>query len=1187
MKTNKTLFITCVLVFTTTYLGAQTTITLSTARLDGGKDTACKLITLKPGFKFKATSTASLTLTVNPMVCDPYAGAAFPASDNQNYIRTRNYTSADSSRYLETIQYFDGLGRPIETVQRCITPAAADLVTCQEYDALGREDRTWLPAVAADNYGDFMTQDTYRAKAAATYNNTTCNAAADSVSYNRPVYEASPLNRVIEQYAPGADWQKNDKSVKTAYQTNSGISGVLSCALFTATGTGVNRKIYRSNYINTQLYVTQTTDEDGNTGYEFKNKLGQVVLKRQILNGVSLDTYFTYDEYSNLCFVLPPMASEALIAANNVLYDETNSDPIKQYAYIYKYDSRSRCVAKKLPGCEWIYYVYDMADHLIFTQDGESRKAGVWQFSIPDVFGRIVLTGTCMNIFDYATEPLKTVVVKADRSNDNNSFKGYEISSGVPLVSPTVLSVNYYDDYAFLGYNGIPNNTNTQYIAETGYDACYGDHQTANASKSKGLLTGTLTAQMNPDGTIASTYLYSVMYYDDRGRVVQTKSNNHLQGGLEKEYVAYNFTGQPTEKKHIHQATGKATQTEVYANTYDHAGRLTKETYQLNGGTIIILAENTYDELGRLKTNMKGGQANLNATYAYNIRSWVKSITSPLFVETLYYNESYGGSVKLYNGNLSAMSWKQPSQFITRGYTFFYNNLSWLTAANYLENESANNNYSTAYTYNNQGCIKTLQRYGKTMATMYGLIDNLTLDYSGNQLLKVEDTAPNITIAESADFKNYSNEAAEYIYNANGAMTKDLNKGISDIQYNLLNLPRLMDIKSPVAEARNEYTYSTDGKKLKVVQKWNPDYSTAPVIGSAINTDSLTMNKTTDYIGNIIYENGVLKRILIDGGYIENGVYYYYLTDHQGNNRLVFDTGYSNIIQTNHYYPFGMAFAETPILQQGKQPYKYGNKELDMMNGLNLYDNLARLYDPAFPHTLTMDPLCEKYYSISPYSWCANNPVNAIDSKGKDIIILSAPSHVGGLGHAAVLIGNDETGWYLYSKNGTNGSSGGVLRLIGPEDHTQDENNTYFSSLTEFANSSSNFDMNEYGDVTYTSAYRIMTNKDDKMKEAASKSVSSYYIFIGQSCIDVCSEALSAGGLNPGEKQFDRRSVIPNTRYEQIKTYNNGVDVTKNIIPTDETKNDMKANSKKVKETKEKSEQNQIILNFDWNNLNW
>jgi len=386
--------------------------------------------------------------------------------------------------------------------------------------------------------------------------------------------------------------------------------------------------------------------------------------------------------------------------------------------------------------------------------------------------------------------------------------------------------------------------------------------------------------------------------------------------------------------------------------------------------------------------------------FAYNIRSWMKSITSPLFTETLYYNESYGSSAKRYNGNISAMSWKLSNESQTRGYAFTYDNFSRLAAANYLENASANSNYKTSYTYDKQGNVLNLQRYGKTAASAYGLIDNLTLSYSGNQLYTVEDSAANSSLAESADFKNYSNTKpvgeftvvyAAYInkYNANGAMTRDLNKGISDIQYNLLNLPRQIDIKSPVAEARNEYTYSAAGQKLKVVQKWNPNYSTTPSIGSAVTESALTMSKTTDYIDNVIYQhNGfdspLPKRILIDGGYIEGGVYHYFLTDHLGNNRLVADAS-GAVVQKNHYYPFGMPFADG--LSPDAQPYKYNGKELDQMHGLNQYDYSARYYDPAIAQFTTMDPLCEKYYPINPYAYCANNPVNAIDPTGEDLYL--------------------------------------------------------------------------------------------------------------------------------------------------------------------------------------------------------
>jgi RHS repeat-associated protein len=577
---------------------------------------------------------------------------------------------------------------------------------------------------------------------------------------------------------------------------------------------------------------------------------------------------------------------------------------------------------------------------------------------------------------------------------------------------------------------------------------------------------------MNADGTTGSTYLYSVMYYDSRGRLIQTKSNNHLTGGIEKEYIAYNFTGQPTQRKHIHQATGKNTQTEVYAYTYDHAGRLLTTTHQLTDGTTVkpqvTLAENSYDDLGRLKTNKKGGVAGTLATYAYNIRSWTKSITSPLFTETLYYNESYGGSVKQYNGNISAMSWKQLTEPL-RYYAYSYDNLSRLTNANYGEDNSATNRFTTSYSYDKQGNMKTLTRRGNTDGSgTNGMVDNLTMTHNGNQLAKVSDTGVNVSMSSSMDFKDYSNVATEYTYNANGAMNKDLNKGISDIQYNSLNLPRMMDIKSPVAEARNEYTYSTSGQKLKVVQKWNPNFSTAPVIGSGINTASLTQAKTTDYIGNIIYENNALKRILVEGGYYEGGVYYYYLADHLGNNHVVVKSdGIS--IQSNSYYPFGMHFA--PGIGYEKQPYKYNNKELDQMHGLNMYDYSARHLALDVPRFTTVDPLAELYYSISPYAYCNNNPIKFIDPTG--------------LGYTYVYPNEekDEKGGYYVNDDGERVEWEEVFNWLVAENDEKTDQDDEWGTLTLFANpGNGSFSSQSSGWSRFGHSWLSLTSDEGKKK---------------------------------------------------------------------------------------------------------
>ena len=141
-------------------------------------------------------------------------------------------------------------------------------------------------------------------------------------------------------------------------------------------------------------------------------KSGRVLLTRQMNGGEAHDTYTVYDNYGNVRFVLPPLAADSLTAVQS--YAE--SHPVLQrYAYIYHYDKYNRCIYKKLPGCAPVYTIYDATDRPIFTQDGEQRKRNEWSFSIPDGFGRVVLSGICKNQPAYGAEstPLDTVVVKA------------------------------------------------------------------------------------------------------------------------------------------------------------------------------------------------------------------------------------------------------------------------------------------------------------------------------------------------------------------------------------------------------------------------------------------------------------------------------------------------------------------------------------------------------------------------------------------------------------------------------------------------------------------------------------------------------------------------------------------------------------------------------------------------------
>ena len=650
-----------------------------------------------------------------------------------------------------------------------------------------------------------------------------------------------------------------------------------------------------------------------------------------------------HDNRDNLCFVLPPRIRDEGIS----------QDKLDALAYCYRYDSRDRCVWRKLPGCDAVRYVYDKADRLIFVQDGNLKGQGRWRFTIPDALGRTVLSGLCSDTLPVVGSPVEA------EFTGSGSYKGYAVKVGGTvreLSGSRLLTVNYYDNYDFLGKNGFPAYAYDSSMESSGY---------GTKSDARGMLTGSVTG-LAGDG---AGQLYSVVYYDRRSRPVQRQSSNSL-GGKETEYTAYNFTGQPTRLRHVHTAQGKAARTEVRTYSYDHAGRLLTVKHKLDALGEVTLVNNVYDDLGRLQSKSLHGSAVNKQTYTYNIRGWLTGVSGSKFTQNLYYNT--GNGVVKYNGSISSMTWKAGNESTVRGYKFTYDGLDRLLNAIYGEtagiSTNANRFSENVTNYDKNGNIKGLQRYGQTGASAYGLIDNLTFTLNGNRLNRVDDAVTASTYGGGFEFKDGVKQANEYAYDANGNLTKDLNKGITGISYNCLNLPNAVTFSDG---STITYTYGADGTKLRTVHK----------IGSATTT--------TDYCGNVIYENGVQKLLLTEEGYVtlSDSKYHYYLKDHQGNNRVVINQS-GTVEETNHYYPFGGVFASAGSIQ----PYKYNGKEFDNKKGLNWYDYGARHYDAALGRFTTNDRFAEKYYSMSPYQYGANNPVNNIDVNGDTIVVNPNPN---------------------------------------------------------------------------------------------------------------------------------------------------------------------------------------------------
>ena len=439
---------------------------------------------------------------------------------------------------------------------------------------------------------------------------------------------------------------------------------------------------------------------------------------------------------------------------------------------------------------------------------------------------------------------------------------------------------------------------------------------------------------------------------------MQQLESNHM-GGFDKHYYAYTFTGKVLKHLHIHNVQGGVSRQEVYTYNYDHAERLTKVTHNQDSNPAVVLTENTYDEYCRLsQKKLHSGIDNL--TYAYNTRGWLTGITSQKFNQKLYFTDGKG--TPCYNGNISSMTWKTTNDAAERGYKFTYDGLSRLKDAIYGEGATLGNNpnsFNEQVTgYDKQGNILGLKRYGQTSATVCGLIDNLTMTYNGNQLKKVTDSAVSPVYGSGFDFKDGANQVTEYTYDANGNLTKDLNKKIAGIQYNCLNLPSRIAFEDG---STISYTYAMNGVKLRTVH-----------VIAGVTT-------TTDYCGNVIYENGSAKTLLNEAGYISlnDNKYHYYIQDHQGNNRLVLNQN-GTVEEVNHFYPFGGLLGNTTTVQ----PHKYNGKELDRKKGLDWYDYGARHYDAAIGRFSTVDPMTEKYYNANLYGYCANNPIKFIDPTG-------------------------------------------------------------------------------------------------------------------------------------------------------------------------------------------------------------
>jgi hypothetical protein len=503
----------------------------------------------------------------------------------------------------QTISYFDGLGRPMQTVSWQGSPHKRDVVQPVVYDIFSREERKYLSYVSSTADGSYKTD--FLTAQPAFYKDTIQYTSSDS-TYARTVFEASPLNRVLKQGAPGAAWQASGTHMTSMdYQTNRSSEVVLWD--MTSDSICQNKGAYSAG----ALFVSQTTDENGHVTKEYKDKEGKVILKKSYNGSDSLQTYYVYDDLNQLRYVLSPKATSivpATLTPSNAI--------VRQLCYYYKYDKRKRMIVKQLPGANPVYMVYDQRDRLVLTQDGVQRTKSKWLFTKYDRFNRPVMTGEFVSPLGMSVlqdsvnlRTLNKLYESAD-STAGNILKYTNNSYPTLSSSGSCYTVTYYDTYLYTD--------NSLKFVTTDSVATYN-------AEVMGKVTGGKVRTLDTDEWLSNT-----VYYDSKYRVVQTVKGNQLSG-IDRVTNKVDFIGRVTYSKTEH--TGKVNVITYRWFEYDHASRLVKIWHRVDNGTKTLMSYMQYNELGQLVDKKIHSTDQLNflqsIDYRYNIRGWLTHINNP------------------------------------------------------------------------------------------------------------------------------------------------------------------------------------------------------------------------------------------------------------------------------------------------------------------------------------------------------------------------------------------------------------------------------------------------------------------------------------------------------------------------------------------------------------------------------
>lgn len=871
-------------------------------------------------------------------------------SSGTNADTSRNFILVElpgGSASRKTITYHDGLGMPEQ--RRLIDCAqGSDLVSLHAHDVFGREVRAYLPYVGDGPHGAFDAEGVSRQF------DWYCGMFSESdalAAFTSAGYEPFAEGRQTTAALPGEILSRHPSTVR--YLTNKADE----VDLVDVDAEDGSARL-SGHYPAGSLTGTVTTDGDGRVSAVWKDFDGRAVCTECGSGDELSRTLYGYDFRGNLCWVMMPEGYARLAAglengdgaedgsgirtdvAVRAVEISIDGEFAEKHCYRYRYDSRGRMTAMYCPGAGLTLMAYDRAGNPLFLQDEKMRAENRRLTYRYDQLGRVTRMG-----------------ISTDGSGADWAASLPELDTDALIEMRNKSDVSYRE----LTYDYHPAVMDSRLGFDAGSDT---DLEAAFSGDARGRLAYELVHTVDGLQQVERAY-----HYDRHGNVIQTVELRP-EGVLRTSFL-YDLQKRLLRRHDTFAYNGQEDSPDVFLQefTYDGSGRLVSERCSLNGHATVT--EYGYDGLGRLtsKTHRDPTSAEIaengndqidrgrkvNESYAYNMQGWeaeheAESTRYGRYYgdSHVYYDDTHKGIVLTpsYTGNVSMVSFSRGDGTLTTYDAYAYDSQDRLSGMHEYTDVGAQQSVPTL----TDGHVEKDMRY----------------DLNGNilSMVRVNGAGP-----DTLRFEYDGNRRKGFEYDANGNVTRD-NVSFVDAEYNMLNLPaRVYDFGG--SDYWVTVTYLADGTKLSSVQDeyWNGRYYAGPFV----------------YATNDMMDGELLHASFSNGRIVKTEDGYHdviYIRDMLGSTRaeiLDKQTAY----RTFDYLPFGELTSNGTDIAKMYNDNLFTGKEFQSEFGVSWYDSRARWLTTHGIFT-SQDPLGDSTPSVSPYSYCANNPVNRVDPDGLD-----------------------------------------------------------------------------------------------------------------------------------------------------------------------------------------------------------